>query len=688
MHPLERDDPRRVGRYRLLGRLGAGGMGVVYLGRSPGGRPVAVKVVRERFAADATYRARFRREAAAARRVTGTFTAPVLDADPDAAVPWLVTAYLPGPTLREAVGTAGALDAAAVRVLAAGLAEALADVHRAGLTHRDLKPGNVVLTADGPRLIDFGIARPDDATAITRVGAVLGTAGFMSPEQASGRVAGPASDVFSLGAVLLYAATGREPFGRDDRDAVLRRVVEVQVDLGGVDDPGLAGLLAACLRKEPDGRPSAVEVLDRLGEVPVRAWPPAGLAEVIDRRAVPPDGRAWREPGNAASVVEGETVDPDAAPRLGRRALLVAVPVALAAAAGAVGAGAVGAARGRGSAPPPASAPPSKAPPPRGVPRWGTKVGDYYPKVTVTGGVVVAEGRTGDVHALDARTGEVLWKKRAGNGSHALDGAVYLLDPIQPWLVAVDAASGDARWESNIVGAGGGMAVSGGLACIGYEGPIRALDVRDGAVRWHADASAELGLAADSRVVVAANPDALVGLDPRSGRERWTRRLDLQDVRPLAAFLVGDGLVFVGDDGGVLHAVRADDGSPVWRKGLDEKWFNGSSLRLSGGVLYADSGFGTVDAVNAATGATVWSRFVDRGGSRLALSGGTLFAACARTGTVHALNAADGRVLWTHRARTDAASAPASSGGLVYLGTREGAVEAVGPPGGGAGAGS
>ncbi|WP_083733579.1 PQQ-binding-like beta-propeller repeat protein [Actinomadura sp. CNU-125] len=324
------------------------------------------------------------------------------------------------------------------------------------------------------------------------------------------------------------------------------------------------------------------------------------------------------------------------------------------------------------------------------MPRWKTKVGDYYQKLSATGGVVVAEGRTGEVHALDARTGDVLWKRKAENESHTLDGAVYLSNPIRPWLTAVDASSGETRWRGDF-SAVVNMAVAGSVVCFGYEGPTTAVGVRDGRTRWSADVPPELGLAADSRVVVAAGPRSLVGLDPRGGRERWTSALRLRHAPPLAAFLVGAGLVFIGADDGVLHAVRADDGSPVWRKGHAQRWFNGSSLKLSGGVLYADSGYGTVVAMDAATGAERWSRPVGEGGHDLALSGGTLFAASTRTRTVLALDTADGRVRWSHRARVGTWSGPdgtdgvVGAGGLVFLSTREGDVEAVG---GGAGAGS
>src|SRR6201994_1575158 len=219
------DNRNSLGPCRLLGRLGAGAMGQVYLARSPGGRLVAVKVIRPELAADQRFRARFAREAAAARTVSGIFTAPVVDADTAAPQPWLATAYVPGPSLTEAVARRGPLPPGVVYTLGAGLAEGLLAIHAAGLVHRDLKPSNVLMADDGPRVIDFGISRAMEAGAVTSTGMVVGSPGFMSPEQAEGLEVGPPSDVFSLGAVLAFAATGEGPFGNGSTAALLYRVV-------------------------------------------------------------------------------------------------------------------------------------------------------------------------------------------------------------------------------------------------------------------------------------------------------------------------------------------------------------------------------------------------------------------------------------------------------------------------------
>ncbi|MFF4294127.1 serine/threonine-protein kinase [Streptomyces vinaceus] len=261
---LKAGDPAAVGPYRITARLGAGGMGQVYLGESRGGRRVAVKVVRPEIASDPGFRARFRREVEAAKAVGGFWTATVVDADPEAETPWVASDYIPAPNLAERVGEGGPLPEDAVWRLGAGLAEALHSVHRAGLVHRDLKPANVLLTENGPRLIDFGIAKAlDGATLLTGTGVAIGTAGFMSPEQAQGGSVGTASDIFSLGTVLCFAVTGSMPFGEGSAAQLLYRVVHETPSLERVPQ-GLREVLGGCLEKRAEGRPSAEELLSAL----------------------------------------------------------------------------------------------------------------------------------------------------------------------------------------------------------------------------------------------------------------------------------------------------------------------------------------------------------------------------------------------------------------------------------------
>ena len=257
---LQPGDPRLIGPYQLLGRIGAGGMGRVFLGMSAAGRPVAVKIVHAELAADPEFRARFSTEVAAARKVSGLFTALVVDADVDAPVPWLATAYVAGSSLTEAVRNRGPLTAGSLLALAAGLAKSLTAIHAAGVVHGDLKPSNVLLALDGPRVIDFGISQAAEATPLARAGLVVGTPSFMAPEQAAGKDVGPLSDVFSLGAVLAYAATGRKPFGTGPPAAVLERVVRGTADLEGAPAE-LRPMIEQCLAKDPGFRPTAAELL-------------------------------------------------------------------------------------------------------------------------------------------------------------------------------------------------------------------------------------------------------------------------------------------------------------------------------------------------------------------------------------------------------------------------------------------
>jgi serine/threonine protein kinase len=280
VYELQPADPQRIGPYWIEARLGSGGMGRVYLGRSPGGRHVAIKVIRPELAEDAEFRARFGREVSAARKVSGIFTAPVVDADLDGPIPWLATSYVAGPSLADVVATRGPLPVGLVLALAARPAEGLAAIHSAGVVHRDLKPSNVLLAEDGPRLIDFGISRSMEASPLTGTGTVVGSPGFMSPEQAQGREAGPPSDIFSLGAVLAFAATGEGPFGEGSTISLLYRVVASEPNTSGLPAE-IRPLIDRCLAKDPWRRPTAAALLTELSTVPPapQALPgPAGPA--------------------------------------------------------------------------------------------------------------------------------------------------------------------------------------------------------------------------------------------------------------------------------------------------------------------------------------------------------------------------------------------------------------------------
>ncbi|CAL9587720.1 Serine_threonine-protein kinase PknD [Streptomyces sp. enrichment culture] len=291
MMRLRREDPRVVGSFRLHRRLGAGGMGVVYLGSDKKGQRVALKVIRPDLAEDQEFRSRFAREVSAARRIRGGCTARLVAADLDADRPWFATQYVPGPSLHDKVAGEGALGAAEVAAIGAALSEGLVAVHEAGVVHRDLKPSNILLSPKGPRIIDFGIAWATGASTLTHVGTAVGSPGFLAPEQVRGAAVTPATDVFSLGATLAYASMGDSPFGHGSSEVMLYRVVHEEAQLDGVPD-ALAPLVRACLAKDPEERPSTLQLSLRLKEIAAREAqglsdfrPPAPRGAETDRAA-------------------------------------------------------------------------------------------------------------------------------------------------------------------------------------------------------------------------------------------------------------------------------------------------------------------------------------------------------------------------------------------------------------------
>ncbi|GGY43414.1 hypothetical protein GCM10010363_25210 [Streptomyces omiyaensis] len=441
---MNAEDPVSIGPFRLIGRLGVGGMGRVFLARSAGGRTVAVKVVHAELAAQDEFRRRFAREVEALERVGGTGTAPVLGSDTTSASPWVAIGYVPGPSLRAVVGDEyGPLPPATVRALGAGLGRALDHIHRAGLVHRDLKPSNVLLTVDGPRIIDFGIARAVDTVTdggLTSTGAVVGSPGFMSPEQVRGEKLGPASDVFCLGSVLAYAATGRSPFGTSDSGvhALMFRIAHDEPDLTDVA-PALTGLIRACLAKDPAARPTAAEIAETL-PVP-DPWLPADVLARLGRHAArlleaegSTEGTAGGGAGATGTAPAPERTtggaapgDPTPAPapapepspprpRSRRRVLTAALATAaVAAAAGAGyafwplgGAGGTpgGDGRGTGTGPSSASARPAGAVPAAFLGAWegilrGT---EEHPRETVR--IELVQGATGTKTAVYTHVGD------------------------------------------------------------------------------------------------------------------------------------------------------------------------------------------------------------------------------------------------------------------------------------------
>jgi serine/threonine protein kinase len=399
---LQPEDPQSIGPYRLVGRLGQGGMGRVYLGVSPGGRPVAVKAIRAELAADSEFRRRFGREVAAARRVSGVFTAQVVDADIDGPVAWMATAYVPGPSLEEAVDTHGPLPETSLLALAAGLAESLSAIHDASVVHRDLKPSNVLLAEDGPRVIDFGISRAAESTMLTQAGLVVGSPGFMSPEQAMGHEVGPPSDIFNFGAVLAFAATGEGPFGTGTTAALLFRVAHGTPNLEQVPAT-VRPLVERCLAKDAAQRPTASGLLAEIGALqPGGNWLPESLTRTFAAGAVmgTPSGSAfaWSRPG--AKLAATETVGAGAQGSTRDSWPQAAADSVLTATAGST---------------PPGSTPPLPAgsayqpppgayqPPPGGRPRRGRRLWRPLVLAWIVGVLIAASGAT--AFALSSFTG-------------------------------------------------------------------------------------------------------------------------------------------------------------------------------------------------------------------------------------------------------------------------------------------
>jgi outer membrane protein assembly factor BamB len=702
MEPLAATDLGAVGPYRLQARLGAGGMGQVFLGFSPAGRAVAVKVIYPQLAADPEFVERFTREAVAARAVSGVHTAPVVAAGPGDHPPWLATAFVAGPSLTEAVAVAGPLAAAAVWRLAAGLVEALADIHACGLVHRDLKPANVLLAIDGPRVIDFGISRALEGAALTTTGLAVGTPSFMSPEQASGGQAGPASDVFSFGSLVVFASTGATPFGGGPTASLLYRVVHDKPVLDGVPDGGLRDLAEACLAKDPARRPT----LPRLMETILAAAPPMPTSldsfwpEPVDRlirthqarlsaefgrgRAGPP-GLAGAEeqqaPGRVAIMADMRTAtvgarvlarpDVDAGhhrrPGLGgdptRRGVLAGLAGVAAAALAVTGwelaSGSAGhraqasqvsgpvsreaAKRKDGSGKPAHSAPRPAA----GSEVWSSGTGSgAFTRPVVAGSLVYFPGQTGN-----AKEGGSLYALRTRDGA--------------------------AAWSS---GAGGGLstepAVTSQVICFaGNDDRLYALRADDGATLW--DSSSGGGPATQPATVggviyFGGNDDRLYALRATDGSQIWAAPTSSG---LFTAPVIGSGVVYAGGNDDRLYAVRTDDGTQLWTAPASDGFI---ALPVAGtGVVYFGENNFRLYAVRASDGSQLWS--FAAGGKALtlpAVAGGVIYFG-ADNGQVHALNAADGTPVWQTAVGGDVATYPAVAGGVVYVGGTDGRLYAL-----------
>ncbi|MFD6989559.1 protein kinase [Streptomyces sp. NPDC059943] len=719
--PLLPGDPATLGSVRLLGRLGAGGMGRVYLGRTTGGRLVAVKTVHAHLAAEPQFRERFRREAAAARAVTGAHTAAVLDADPASPVPWLATAYLSGVTLRRAVAAAGPLEVPVVRSLGAALAEALTSIHGAGLVHRDLKPSNVLITAEGPRVIDFGIARALGDHGMTRAGDIIGTPGFIAPEQItdSGPVTA-AADVFALGAVLAFAATGRNPFGDGTVAILLYRAVHEEPDLDGVPAE-IRGLVADCLDKEPAGRPSVGAVLERTADPRAALWwreeplrslirgdeedrPREHTAMVPTKEVTaatapaPPPDRPRVEPSRTAP-------DPgrvERAERAGRRRELARRGALVAGGATLAGLFGVSVVRGWGSPGPGGTVDSSdgaqldleKGSAKAGALRWSlTSEPGGIDALLLSGGTVLLHGPLtsgvdGYVRACAASDGARRWELTATESAPGVWGVAEgtLVAP-DVGLPLVDLASGKARATPEPVQpvAPRWITVVGGTLITAYQDDtdtkeLRAVDLRTGASRWEQERAGTQPptVLGDTMMLAATLGWRVLGVDAASARTLWSYEglKDGGDQLLAAGALPDAGNFALLTTVGKLHLVGARSGERV-AVGADTYAVTpgatavgvagGTGLLATAGSLHGfdpDSAKPLWPSLPTLGIETSWPRRT--GGVRGPVTAGALVLHWSKADTLQAVDPRTGEPRWTRRLTGIAKVPPVVVGGTVY----------------------
>ncbi|MGW0785829.1 protein kinase domain-containing protein [Streptomyces sp. NPDC002913] len=664
--PLTAGDPERVGPYRLLARLGQGGMGRVYLGRSPGGHAVAVKVVREALLRDEASRRRFVREVEAAQRVTGFFTAGVVDADPAGNPAWLATEYVPGLSLQEAVALHGVWGETAVRGLGAALAEALAAVHAEDLVHRDLKPSNVLLAPDGPRVIDFGISAAADDTALTETGMVIGTPGFIPPEQLRHERSGPAGDVFALGAVLAHAATGAGPFGGGAAHAVNYRVVHQDPDLRALP-PALAGVVARCLAKDPGERPTVAWLLEALGR---------------------PDPAAGEGAFGAAGWLPGPVAD--SAARM--QAEVPTEPVAL---AGVPTEPVPLAGDGTPELPDPA------APRPRRL-RPRTALAAATALAVLVAGAVVWQVAAGDEQddsppATPANV-EELWSRPLDEGQTMVteaEGTVYLANKDRHEIAALSAADGSDRWARRVaisdvsgesdyvrdtVGTDIGIeAVSGGQLYYGSGQYLYALDADDGDPLWkYMDDSFHPYPVVVGDAAYAHMNAFFYVFDPRTGKKLWTHVFDGLTSDDFT--VTGDTLLTHGEKN--VIAVDTRTRKETWTYEADSEVETG--LVVEGGKVYFGTKDGALYAVDAASGeeawrgtfeGELWDGRLGGGAGGPEVADGTVYF--ENDGYVSAFDADSGRVLWRKKQKTDEVSSLTAVDDTLLVHDSEGYLSAL-----------
>ncbi|MGI5251751.1 serine/threonine-protein kinase [Actinacidiphila glaucinigra] len=571
----EAEHPEYAGQYRLEGRLGSGGMGVVHLSRSTSGMRLAVKVVHEEFAKDAEFRARFRQEVTAARLVSGAFTAPVVDADPEAERPWMATLYIPGPTLAAFVKRNGPVAPAQVRYLMAGLAEALRDIHRAGVVHRDLKPSNVLLAADGPKVIDFGISRPSDSELRTETGKLIGTPPFMAPEQfRRPRSVGPAADVFAMASVLVHAATGRSPFDSDSPYIVAYQVVHDEPELTGIP-ADLLPLIRRCLAKDPDDRPTPDALMTELRTISASYDTQTFSAFDVERLdtegLIPAQRRAASEESRSAGESPSRRNSGSGGRGMSRIAAVAATSALLI--AGGVTA----------------------------IQVYGSPFGDARHTASTASSVgfqpwstSLLGGTTGNALAGCTYATHFLFCSQRGVNAAKVDPRNGLLQ----WSVHGDPGVDDVRKSSHPPVLDHGV-----LRVVTRGGKrLEGLDPADGKSIWALDISAAYGAfydAADS-VLLVGRDGSVTAVDGRTGTERWHKKLHGHSL-PVFTTLQGSATAYATEVSGdgkhtLVSSVDRSDGKLSGQHRLDGD-LDVVGASASGVYLASSDAYSRTDAV-------------------------------------------------------------------------------------------
>ncbi|WP_458244375.1 outer membrane protein assembly factor BamB family protein [Streptomyces sp. MAI_2237] len=717
---LTQHDPRRIGPFEVLGRLGAGGMGLVYLARSASGRRVAIKTVRTELAEDQLFRVRFTREVEAARAVSGFYTAAVVDADPRAAVPWLATAYVPAPSLEEIVNECGPLPAQAVRWLAAGVAEALQSIHGAGLVHRDLKPSNVLVVEDGPRVIDFGIASGVSNTRLTMTNVAVGTPAYMSPEQAKdSRSVTGASDVFSLGSMLVFAATGHPPFHGANPVETVFMLLREGPDLEGLPDE-LRPLIESCMQMEATGRPNPADLQAQLAphlfgsgsddSGTASAWLPDKAVALIEARGRggrpvpqgPGRGAGGRQvpapippppahdpapvpvgaPDTGPVRLAGGQVPIGPGPRVAdvRAAAVKAPPpeAALAASWSKARPGVNGADPAVGPAVP-APAPPETA---AGWRPWRFRMSnDVWGTPSVSGDLVYVTSF--EVHALDVATGRRRFKTRDVAWSMAVaDGRIHASDG--PTLFALDCREGADLWRLSTDAWVYSLHADRGTVVTGTRGGgVQAWEAANGQKLWELTGAQtdfeqpEAGPAVHEGTVYVWQDARLRALDARTGDERWSYPIgDAASCGgvPVRVTPAPDGYVYVSAGTRVL-ALDIAGGHVKWHFEAPAVFLSPPTFApgpaVTGGGIYLADYLGTVYALDAADGRDRWRIATE---SRSSIDPVLVAAGHVHVGSgkgLYTLDAVTGTPKWRFQAGGDIVGAPAVAEGRIHFGSTD-----------------